>query len=1178
MNMKAFFGFLLTAFLVSRAVAQSTVDTVVATNLVEPVAVVATADGNLYVSDGAGHRVVRFTPTTGALNVLAGQTGVPGTNAGAGVQVRFFETEGMVAARGGLVVADSGNQLIRFVSFSGVVSNLAGAPGLMGSANGTGDSARFRYPLGLAADDAGNIFIADSKNNAIRKLDVNNVVTTVATGFNEPAAVAVGANGELWVADTRRHLIQRVNTNGVITIMAGVTNSSGGFSDSLFATESRFNGPRGLLWLGGSVGLLISDSGNNAIRRLFYNPAIGDYSVETYAGVPESGGLANGPALSALFNAPVGVSRDPVNGGFFVADRANRQIRRITTQPPLPPVSAPVIGYVTLVKDSFGDYVTFLNEVTSGVFNNAVVIAILSEGGTQTYFTHGPTPPSIFEDTIPAPGPEVGLSPPAYQNGRPAAEMPDSILTPQPDMTIKAIGTQEGRRSSSTVQARFQFKVGNPSVQGDNAAFFTLDNVTFGAAMWYTLDGSDPTNNPAANPAVHGPVSAGDVLSLFVRETNLTFKARGFKANFKPSDVSTKIFTSSNFVANVISLGFESGEASSDFVGAAGQRFYAPITLSVLSGVHIYSLQFNVVVTNVAGLPVDGTALDFRTMLLKPIPGTTPTIYTQIPPVAVIYPDSFPSQFTNLLATNSSANLLSVGWLERRGKDYLYDTLSQDLITYSQAHDTMFLGGAGKIVVGAYSFVIPPASADGETYKIKIDRPSGTADGVSQDVYIATPTNGAVRAVQTVRVGSRPYLVGDVAPFRWFNAGDFGNTNLLNSDVLQVFQSVAHSFNNPQPGSDFEDAMNSCCGDANHNQLSPDALFNGDDTAINQIVFGDTNASGQAILDVADIFVTFRRSLDPSLKWFARYWSGGQRQFVEMPNGVPATSPSPRVTRSKSAPVLGTPPTAVFSADDIVAAGNRTVQVPIRVRLDGSLPIRVVMLNLTVQPLDGSPALTAPVQFTAVAELGSPSYTASQELGNFAGVWLDNTVPGVGGSNLLGTLTVTLPENAPGSAAYRVHFEHLSASPNGLGVFAAQINDGFVTFTDRSTSSWNDGISDRWRLQFFGTVSNLLSAATADADGDGVSNWAEFKSGTDPVNPLSKLSLLTSSLRTDSTGGIRLRWPTGMNCRYVLEYSTTAVGGNWQPLATNLLGDGAMREFIDTNAAPRARFYRVRAE
>src|SRR5262249_47187969 len=123
-------------------------------------------------------------------------------------------------------------------------------------------------------------------------------------------------------------------------------------------------------------------------------------------------------------------------------------------------------------------------------------------------------------------------------------------------------------------------------------------------------------------------------------------------------------------------------------------------------------------------------------------------------------------------------------------------------------------------VLGGYAFQVPPSAAPGQTYQIQIGRPSATSDGIGRPgsaVIISAVTNGSFTAgtpnsIKFVTAGQREYTVGDSAPFLWFNAGDFGDTNLDNSDVMQVFQSAVYSFNFPPAGSDFFDSMDSCGG------------------------------------------------------------------------------------------------------------------------------------------------------------------------------------------------------------------------------------------------------------------------------------------------------------------------------------------------------------------------------
>ncbi len=1200
-------------FLALTCNAQVTVTTVTTNGLREPFAVVVNAADNIYISDSGNNRILRIDASTEAETTLAGiPTDPPGSNDGPSYAAHFNNPQGLLLASlggvDGLLVTDSGNHLLRFVRFSdGTVITLAGQTNAGPATNAIGPSATFRYPSGLAQDALGNVYIADWGNNIIRVLNLGDPLLGVTnlvlngTSLYRPTGLAFGGTnhagaGQLWVADTGNETVKLITltspTTGNLTTYLGTAGRTG-TNDALFGPSARFNAPGGLLWVD-QVGLLISDTLNNSIRLATNNPALGDtnYSVFTFAGTPggANGALVDGSALSARFNSPQGLATTLDNAGFLVADVKNNALRRIQNGPPLPPVSAPVIGWVDFQLNTAGELVSFLQTAQPFLLDNVHTIAVEAESGVQTHFTWGPTPPSILQDTIPNPSTTAGSTAPFYEDGLNPNSVPASILSPGPDLTVKAISFQTDRINSPIASARFQFKTANPQVVGNNAANFTLADHTDGALMWYTLDGSDPTDGP---PSL-GPVTNGATLSIFA-PSNLVFKASAFRANFQNSDIVSNLFLANDFVPNSLTFGFASGEGSSDFIASPGQLFCAPVTLTILSNTTIYSLQFNITITNAGSNPgpaVPAGAYGFQSTLLKPDPShpgdysVIPTwmdlgssIPPQVPPWSVR--GSPANWFEDLEFTNSSLNLLGVGWLERKTKANLYDTTVQDLIAYSQPHDTLFQEAGGRVVLGLYTFQVPATATNGQTYQLQLGRPSATSDGIGapgSEVLIATPAVGPITATKTLTIGQRQgsYIAGDSAPFRWFNAGEFGDTNLDNADVMQVFQSVVYSLDAPPPGSDLFDSMDSCgytyvnLGHGYLEQNTPVAgaaawnpLFDGNDTTINQIAFGD------GVLNVCNVYVTFRRSLDPSLKWFQRFWTNGVRaaQFIGNPPPPPTPDASPKS-------LIAQRPSVNFAGTDFLASSGQTLQVPITAQVFGPYPLRVLMLSLTVNPLDGSPPLTSPVQFTPNPALGQPTLASAQGLSTYAATWLDSAITGFSGSTSLGTLTVPIPASASPSAAYAIHFDHASASPNGLASFPKQTLTGLITLSDRSASSYNDAIPDSWRLRYFGTVSNLLSQASADADGDGADNWHEYLAGTDPTDPTSCLRLSDVQTLEPQKPGCVVRWPSVAGKQYVIESSATLFAPNWIPLSTNS-GSGANLQFQDTSGA-NTRFYRVR--
>ena len=215
--------------------------------------------GNVYVADTLNYTIRKVT-ATGVVTTLAGIAGFAGSADGTGTAARFFVPSGVaVDSAGNVYVADTGNHTIRKITAAGVVTTLAGTAGMVGSADGTGADARFSNPSGVAVDSAGNVYVADEFNHTIRKVTAGGVVTTLAgtagmagsadgTGaaarFNLPAGVAVDGAGNVYVADSANDTIRKVTAAGVVTTLAGTAGMTGSADGT--GAAARFNVPSGV--------------------------------------------------------------------------------------------------------------------------------------------------------------------------------------------------------------------------------------------------------------------------------------------------------------------------------------------------------------------------------------------------------------------------------------------------------------------------------------------------------------------------------------------------------------------------------------------------------------------------------------------------------------------------------------------------------------------------------------------------------------------------------------------------------------------------------------------------------------------------------------------------------------------------------------------------------------------
>jgi hypothetical protein len=213
---------------------------------------------------------------------------------------------------------------------------LAGTAGQAGSADGTGSSALFNFPSGIAVDDAGNAYVADTNNDTIRKITSAGVVTTLAgvagsqgpadgigsaAQFAFPASVAVDGEGIVYVADPGNDTIRKITSAGVVTTLAGTAGQSGSVDGT--GSAALFHGPYGIA-VDGAGNVYVADS-NGAIRKITSAGV-----VTTLAGTAGQSGSADGTGSGALFYEPYGVAVAGA-GIVYVADSGNNTIRKITS-------------------------------------------------------------------------------------------------------------------------------------------------------------------------------------------------------------------------------------------------------------------------------------------------------------------------------------------------------------------------------------------------------------------------------------------------------------------------------------------------------------------------------------------------------------------------------------------------------------------------------------------------------------------------------------------------------------------------------------------------------------------------------------------------------------------------------------------------------------------------------
>ncbi len=313
-----------------------------ACELDHPSGVALDAAGNLYIADRENNRI-RKVAISGVVTTIAG-TGAAGYS-GDGGPATLAALDGpfaiAIGTSGDIYFSEADNSIIRKIDPTGLIATVAGT-GVPGY-NGDGIlaiTAQLSGPGGIAIDDTGNIYVADFDNNRVRKINTSGIISTVAgtgvaghTGdgsnavfatLDQPEGLALDLYGSIYIAEYRNDCIRKIASTGVISTLSGSISGYGG--DGGPATAAKLYSPMGVcVDLGGNV--YISDAFNNRIRVITQ-----DGIINTVAGTG-TGGLYGdgGDPKDAELSRPVGITVDPSNK-LYIADYGNDRIRTFKSQ------------------------------------------------------------------------------------------------------------------------------------------------------------------------------------------------------------------------------------------------------------------------------------------------------------------------------------------------------------------------------------------------------------------------------------------------------------------------------------------------------------------------------------------------------------------------------------------------------------------------------------------------------------------------------------------------------------------------------------------------------------------------------------------------------------------------------------------------------------------------------
>jgi uncharacterized protein (TIGR03437 family) len=304
-----------------------------------PTCITLDASNNLYFTDSLNARI-RAISSSGTISTVAGNGITTYSGDGGSAQNALMSAPaGVAPAAGGVVyISDTNNQRVRAIAPNGTISTFAGngTPGFGGDGSAPA-SAQLAYPSGLAVDTAGNLYIADTANQRVRKVSGNTISTVAGNGtsgyagdkgpaanaeLNSPSGIALDRSGNLYIADFSNQVVRKVSAGGTISTIAG-TGIAGYAGDNGPAAQALLNAPSGVA-VDSSGNVFVADSGNHVVRKISSNGTITTFAGNGMAATAGDGG----PAASASLALPTGVVVDS-QGDVFIIDTSANLVRMV---------------------------------------------------------------------------------------------------------------------------------------------------------------------------------------------------------------------------------------------------------------------------------------------------------------------------------------------------------------------------------------------------------------------------------------------------------------------------------------------------------------------------------------------------------------------------------------------------------------------------------------------------------------------------------------------------------------------------------------------------------------------------------------------------------------------------------------------------------------------------------